>query len=74
MKVCEKVDGSFLNNSIPCCDETWARNPYRREELNELCKIDPTMSEEEINKRIKATTYPGMPGAYIELYGKIFKY
>jgi len=35
--------------------------------LDELCRIDPqTMDEEEIRRRIRATTYPGMPGPYME--------
>ena len=31
-----------------------------------LCMIKRDMSEEEVGRRIRATTYPGMPGAYWE--------
>ncbi len=62
-----KDRGVFMESS-----ENWTREAYRRKELNELCRISPEMSEEEINKRIRATTFPNMPGAFIELYGKRF--
>lgn len=54
--------------------EKWQRVAYRRVELNALCKITNDMSEEEVNRRIRATTFPNMPGAYIELYGHKFNY
>ena len=43
-----------------------------RRELEELCKVTIDMEEEEIKRRIRATTYPGMPGAYIEVSGYKF--
>ena len=52
--------------------ETWQREPYTRKQLDELCVITRDMSEEEIKRRVRATTYPGMPGAYIELAGVKF--
>jgi methionyl-tRNA formyltransferase len=58
-----------VNNVLPECDETWKRMPFTRKELNALCKIDIDMNEEEIVRRIGATSYPGMPGAYVELHG-----
>jgi len=70
-----EVMGFFLEkDSLPSCDEHWQKLPYRRKELENLCKITKDMTREEIRKRIKATTYPGMPGAYINLYGYKFKY
>jgi hypothetical protein len=32
------------------------------------------MSEEEVKRRVKATQFPGMPGAYIKLYNYKFEY
>jgi methionyl-tRNA formyltransferase len=47
---------------LPKADETWARRPYRRHELNELCRIDSQMTEHEVRRRVRATTFPGKPG------------
>jgi methionyl-tRNA formyltransferase len=55
--------------SLPTTHEKWKRKPYTRRELNELCVIKADMSEEEIKKRVRATAYPNMPGAYIECGG-----
>jgi methionyl-tRNA formyltransferase len=57
---------------LPSSDETWQRKPYTRTELNALCKTLPDMPLEEIKRRIKATSFPGMPGAYIEIEGVKF--
>jgi len=59
---------------MPRSGEDWARKPYTRRELNELCIIRPDMPEGEVRRRVRATTYPAMPGAYIELYGHHFDY
>ena len=68
------IDYVFYNNKLPDSDEKWKRKPYTRKDLNKLCEIKPNMSKEEIKKRIKATTYPNMPGAYIEISGEKFIY
>lgn len=60
--------------SLEVSDEIWKRKAFKRKDLEELCKLDFSMSEEEISKRIRATYYPGMPGPYFELYGKKFSY
>ncbi len=57
---------------LPNSQELWKRKPFTREELNKLCIITKDMSEDEIKRRIKATRYPGMPGAFIELAGEKF--
>jgi len=59
---------------LPECSETWKRPPYIRRELEALCKITTNMTKAEIEKRIKATTYPDMPGAYIDIFGHSFEY
>ncbi len=41
----------------------WKRKPFVRKELNGLCLLTKKMPKEEIRRRIRATTYPGMPGA-----------
>lgn len=54
--------------------EVWTRRPYTRRELNDLCRIDPSMDQAEVSRRVKATTFPGAPGAWVELYGYRFEY
>ena len=62
------------NDSLPHSDETWKRKPYKRSELEELARINTDMSEDEINKKIRATYYPGKPAPYIEVHGHKFEY
>jgi len=70
-----EVIGCILeHNAIPESKERWSRKPYTRRELEELCRISSDMTEDEIKRRIKATYYPGMPGAYIEIFGNRFEY
>lgn len=51
---------------LPVSTETWTRRPYRRSELDELCRLTPEMTPEEQARRIRATTYPGMPGPWLD--------
>lgn len=57
------------NTPLPRSDEQWKRKPFTRRELNDLCRITSDMSVDEIKRRVKAATYPNMPGAFIELEG-----
>ncbi len=59
---------------LPKLDENWKRNAYKRKELNELCRIQPSMSEDEIHRRVKAVTFPHAPGAFVEIAGMKFDY
>jgi methionyl-tRNA formyltransferase len=59
---------------MPVCLETWSRPAYQRKELNDLKKIDLSMSEDEIKRRIKASAFPGTPGAYITIAGERFEH
>jgi len=70
----EVLNYIFKNNSLPKCNENWGRKPFTRRQLNNLCRITNDMTNEEIKRRIRAVTYPGMPGAYIEIFGEIFEY
>jgi len=58
--------------TLPSTDEYWTRKPYKRSELNDLCRLTSGMSQEEIQRRIRAVSYPGMPGAYIDIAGQRF--
>ena len=53
----ELVSGVLLGKNLPESKETWTRKPYKRKELDELCELRPGMSDAEIQRRIRATTY-----------------
>ena len=57
------------DGELPSLDENWTRKPYKRSELNDLCRITPEMSEEEIKRRVRAVTFPNAPGAFMEVDG-----
>jgi methionyl-tRNA formyltransferase len=57
---------------LPHSSEKWKRKPYTRKQLNELCEIRPDMSAEEIEKRIRATTYK-TPWAFTKVGNRVFK-
>jgi len=68
----EIMECILQSKPLPSSDEKWARKPYTRKQLNELCEIKPGMSEEEIEKRIKATTYK-YPWAFTKIGNRVFK-
>ena len=67
----EIMDRLLKGDDLPSSAETWKRKPYTRKELNELCYISPDMSEEEMERRIKATTYR-WPWAYTKIGNRTF--
>jgi len=69
----EVWDFIISEKELPKSDEVWLRKPYTRKDLKELCRITLNMDEEEIKKRIKATTFPGArDGPYLDLNGDKF--
>jgi methionyl-tRNA formyltransferase len=68
----ELMNGVLEGKPLPVTNEQWKRKPYTRKQLDELCTIDPDMPEEEIERRIKATTYK-TPWAFIKIGKHIFK-
>ncbi|MBN2452642.1 MAG: hypothetical protein JXB40_00080 [Candidatus Omnitrophica bacterium] len=62
--------------ALSCCSATerWSDRLYTRRELNDLCRLSPDMEKDEIARRIKATAYPAMQGACLELHGYRFVY
>lgn len=51
---------------LPRADHGWTRKPFRFRDLDALRRITPDMPEEEVRRRVRATTYPGWPGAWRE--------
>lgn len=70
----EIMTGILRGEPLPKSSETWSRKPYTRAELNELKRITLDMPEEEIKRRIKAVTFPGTGGAYLEIGGERFEH
>lgn len=69
-----KIAGQILEGkALPSSRETWSRKPFSRKELNELSVINPAMSSEEIERRIRATSY-GLFQPTIEIAGHVFEY
>lgn len=53
----ELMTGILMGKPLPQSAEKWTRKPYKRKDLDELCELRPGMSEEEVQRRIKATTF-----------------
>ncbi len=68
----ELMDCILQGQPLPSAEEKWAKKPYTRKQLDELCYIRPDMTATEIEKRIKATTYK-TPWAFTQIGNHIFK-
>lgn len=68
----EMMDLVLRGESLPVTNETWKRKPYTRKQLDDLCHIRPDMSPEEVDRRIRATTYK-TPWAFTKIGDHIFK-
>lgn len=53
----EVISGIVLGQPLPESAERWTRRPFKRGELNELSRITPEMTADEIARRIRATTF-----------------
>jgi len=53
----EIAAGILQGKPLPASTETWSRNPFSRKEFDQLSIIDPAMSEDEIGRRVRATSY-----------------
>ena len=58
---------------LPASDETWTRPPFTRREFNELFRITPEHSREEIARRVRAVSYRQFQ-PFVELEGYRFEY
>lgn len=51
---------------LPKSDEIWQRRPFKRKEMLNLFEIDPQKHDKgEIERRIKAASYPAKLGAFV---------
>ncbi|MCE5207095.1 MAG: hypothetical protein LLG42_02165 [Chloroflexi bacterium] len=58
-------------NDLPVSDEKWSRPPFTRKEFNELGKITITMDDQEVSRRVRATSY-GIYQPVVEIAGYTF--
>jgi methionyl-tRNA formyltransferase len=63
----------LLARCLPVSGERWTRKPFTRREFNELQRITPEMSKEEIAKRIRATSFDRWQPT-IEVQGFLFEF
>ena len=70
----EILEYIVINNRLPVCKENWKRSPFKRKELEKLATIEPSMTKDEINEKIRITYYPGKPAPFIEIFGHRFEY
>jgi len=68
----ELMEGLLKGEPLPESEEKWSKKPYTRKQLDELCHISADMSPEEIEKRIRVTTYK-TPWAFTKIGNHIFK-
>lgn len=62
-----------IGQPLPVSAEKWSRRPFTRKEMYELFEVNPAVQDrEEIERRIHAAEYPGMPGAYVMANGHKF--
>ena len=67
----EIVSLLLAGKELPVGEESWTRKPFTRRELNQLGRITPDMSKEEVTKRIRAATF-GAWKPTVELQGFVF--
>lgn len=60
--------------ALPTSEERWTRPAFRRRDLEALCRLSFDMPADEVARRIRATTFPGAPGAYYEIGGYRFEF
>jgi methionyl-tRNA formyltransferase len=70
----EVIEEIYATSSLQLSYEKWQVKPRTRKELEQLAEITSAMPREEVQKRIKAMTYPGMPGAFIKVHDFIFRH
>tara|TARA_B100001142_G_scaffold187173_1_gene186331 strand:- start:5270 stop:6499 length:1230 start_codon:yes stop_codon:yes gene_type:complete len=55
-----EIMNKILNDEkLQISTKKWTRKPFTRKQFNDLVKIEPDMSEEEIKKRVRATSFTG---------------
>jgi len=69
----EIVEIMVEGKELPASKETWTRPPFSRKQFEELFRITPDMSAEEVRRRIRAVSYKQWQ-PYVEIHGHRFEY
>lgn len=62
----QMMDDVLCGRPLPQSGTKWSRRPFTRADLQRLCQLTPEMDQAEVQRRIRATTYPGTPCASYE--------
>lgn len=54
-------------------DVNWGPRKTTRRMFLDLCRIDPTLSAQELQRRVRATEMPGFSNLFIDLHGHRFR-
>jgi methionyl-tRNA formyltransferase len=57
----------------PMSGLAWGPRKTTRKMFQELCRIDPAIPKEEIERRLRATAMPGYRNLYLDLHGYRFR-
>jgi methionyl-tRNA formyltransferase len=57
----------------PMPGQTWGHRKTTRKMFQDLCRIDPGMPKEEMERRLKATAMPGYKNLYADIHGHRFR-
>jgi methionyl-tRNA formyltransferase len=68
----DAITALAAGRTLPISGIAWSRRAFVRTELDALGTITPDMSGDEVVRRVRATTYPGFPGASVVLGGVTF--
>ena len=69
----EVMAGLRAGRPLPRSTEQWGAHLYTRRELNELARLDPAMTVEDMRRRVRATTY-GQWRPEVRIHGLRFVY
>lgn len=58
-------------DALPTAETHWTRRPFTRREMNALKRLTDDMGAAEIQRRIRATVYPGYDGPFFDRGGQI---
>jgi methionyl-tRNA formyltransferase len=71
----ERFFSKLAAGQVPCPVQgaSWGNRKTTRKMFLELCRLDPSMSEAEFFRRMRAAAMPGFNNLYIELHGHRFR-
>lgn len=59
---------------LPTASTHWTRPAFRKSQMEALRRVEPEMSHDEAERRVRASTYPGYPGAYMMRGGARYQF